>query len=145
MIWTRHITVTTHIIHYTWGLAYHKQVSRAGKSNYIPQIVWDVITCPCPWHMILLCKPSYGGGGRTFHVLPRQVESLKCWYTIYVVCFGRRIYIDRSSATETNRCMNIVGCCRFVSNGDHYLTNQLHLQRVLFRNPWDLNDRSAWH
>ena len=24
------------------------QISRAGTSNYIPQILWDVITCPCP-------------------------------------------------------------------------------------------------
>ena len=26
-----------------------KQVSRAGTSNYIPQKLWDVITCPCAW------------------------------------------------------------------------------------------------
>ena len=27
--------------------------SRAGTSNYIPQILWDVITCPCPWYLLL--------------------------------------------------------------------------------------------
>ena len=26
------------------------QVLRAGTSNYIPHILWAVITCPCPWH-----------------------------------------------------------------------------------------------
>ena len=28
-----------------------KQVLRAGTSNYIPQFLWDVITCPCPWYL----------------------------------------------------------------------------------------------
>ena len=30
-----------------------KQVSKAETNNYIPQIVWDVITCPCPWYLLL--------------------------------------------------------------------------------------------
>ena len=30
-----------------------KQVSSAGTSNYIPQILWDVITCSCPWYLLL--------------------------------------------------------------------------------------------
>ena len=30
-----------------------KQVSGAGKSNSIPQILWDGITCPCPWYLLL--------------------------------------------------------------------------------------------
>ena len=30
-----------------------RQVSRAGTSNYIPHILWDVITCPCPWYLLL--------------------------------------------------------------------------------------------
>ena len=32
---------------------WYQQISRAGTSNYIPQYLWDVITCPCPryfWH-----------------------------------------------------------------------------------------------
>ena len=28
------------------------QVSRAGTSNYIPQYLCDVITCPCPWYLL---------------------------------------------------------------------------------------------
>ena len=36
-----------------WGVLCQKQVSRAGTSNYIPQILWDVITCPCPWYLLL--------------------------------------------------------------------------------------------
>ena len=29
-----------------------KQVSRAGTSNYIPQYLWDVITCTWPWYLL---------------------------------------------------------------------------------------------
>ena len=32
-----------------WELACQKQVSRTGASYYIPQYVWDVITCHCHW------------------------------------------------------------------------------------------------
>ena len=41
-----------------------KQVSRAGPINYIPQYLWDVITCPCPWYLLQSsqlnwCKSDY--------------------------------------------------------------------------------------
>ena len=42
-----------------WGPVCQKQVSRAGSSNYIPQILWDVITCPYPWYLLLAHKSSY--------------------------------------------------------------------------------------
>ena len=32
---------------------YLKQISRVRTSNHIPQILWDVITCPCPWFVLL--------------------------------------------------------------------------------------------
>ena len=31
-----------------------KQASRTGTSIYIPQILWDVITSPCPWYLPML-------------------------------------------------------------------------------------------
>ena len=31
-----------------WRPVYQKRVSGAGTSNYTPQYLWDVITCPCP-------------------------------------------------------------------------------------------------
>ena len=36
-----------------WGMMCQKQGSRAGTSNYILQYLWDVITCPCPWYLLL--------------------------------------------------------------------------------------------
>ena len=48
--WTHHIT---------WGVLCQEPVSRTGTSNYIRQILWDVITCPCPWYLLLAQHPSY--------------------------------------------------------------------------------------
>ena len=42
-----------------WRLAWQKQVARAGTSNYIPQYLWDVITCPCPRYLLLVHMSSY--------------------------------------------------------------------------------------
>ena len=42
-----------------WVVLSQKQVSRAGTSNYIPQYLWDVITCPCPWYLLLAQHSSY--------------------------------------------------------------------------------------
>ena len=36
-----------------------KQVWAARTSKYIPQILWDVITCPCPWYLLLAQRSSY--------------------------------------------------------------------------------------
>ena len=35
------------------GVLHQKQTARARTNNYIPQILWDVITCSCPWYLIL--------------------------------------------------------------------------------------------
>ena len=40
-------------------LAKITDVSRAATSNYIPQILWDVIMCPCPWYPLQARKSSY--------------------------------------------------------------------------------------
>ena len=32
----------------------------AGTSNYTPQYLWEIITCPCPWYLLLAHKSSYG-------------------------------------------------------------------------------------
>ena len=35
------------------------RVSRTGTSNYIPQILWDVITCPFPWCLLVVPHFSF--------------------------------------------------------------------------------------
>ena len=41
-----------------WGLASQKQASRVGISNYIPQYLWDVISCPCHLYLLPAHKSS---------------------------------------------------------------------------------------
>ena len=41
------------------GLWARNRYQGAGTSNYIPQHVWDVITYPCPWYLLLAHKASY--------------------------------------------------------------------------------------
>ena len=55
-----------HSIHLSYHSSVHilrfvhrHQVSSATTSNYIPQILWDVITCPCPWHLLLTHRSSH--------------------------------------------------------------------------------------
>ena len=40
------------------GVSCQKQVSRTGTSNYIPQYLWDVIICPCPWYPFVVQHSS---------------------------------------------------------------------------------------
>ena len=46
------------VIH-KWGALCQKQESMAEISNYIPQIMWDVITCSCTWYLFLERHSSY--------------------------------------------------------------------------------------
>ena len=39
-----------------WGVL----LPKAGTSNYIPQYLWDVITCPCPWYLLLTQHSCHG-------------------------------------------------------------------------------------
>ena len=34
------------------GVLCQMQVSRTETNNYIPQFLWDVITCPWPWYLL---------------------------------------------------------------------------------------------
>ena len=54
-----------------------KQVSRAETSNYVPQIIWDVITWPCPWYPLLVTKSSIQSlYSRSFVVVKRRLISV---------------------------------------------------------------------
>ena len=48
-----HTSFCAKLAYTIWGVLYQKQVSRAKINNYIPQILWEVITCPCPWYLLL--------------------------------------------------------------------------------------------
>ena len=78
-----------------WVLVHQMQVSRAGTSNYIPQILWDVITSPCPWYLLLAHKYSIDKrsalhGGREYKLKntpSRWFEMFEQHSMIHVECF----------------------------------------------------------
>ena len=51
------VPLTMHWIYV--DLCSKKPESSAGASNYIPQILWDVITCPRPWYLHFAHNSSY--------------------------------------------------------------------------------------
>ena len=67
--WSYHIGIFMYSsIPWYWGMLCQQLVLRAGISNYIPQYLWDVITFPCPWYLLLaqhsyikICNLHYSG------------------------------------------------------------------------------------
>ena len=88
-----------------WGVLCQKQLSKAGTSNYIPYILWDVITCPCPW-LLLLAQQSACYSFRV-DVIPRDThyrqtsnisKQYNCWslrstWSIACRCCSNYIFI----------------------------------------------------
>ena len=67
----------------TSGVLSKKQVSRSGTSNYIPQILWHVITCPCPWYLLLVQHSSYGSCFyRSIYVHLRMYTVKQWWHSL---------------------------------------------------------------
>ena len=59
-----------------------KQISRAWTSNYIPQILWDVITCPCPWYLHLTHTSPYVWRCRLKHWVWSKWSTFCRWYSL---------------------------------------------------------------
>ena len=64
-------------------------VLRTGTSDHIPQILWDAITCPCPWCLLLA------------HRSPCLVTSIHC--TICIILF--KDYVGQKN------CLNLYSFC----------------------------------
>ena len=69
-----HNNVTCTSPGYISGVLCLKQGSRAGASNYIPQILQDVITCLCIWYLLSLSS------------LKKTTSSHLSWFLILVTC-----------------------------------------------------------
>ena len=61
-----------------------KQVSGACASNYIPQILWNVIACHCPWY--LLCKKQVSGAGASNYIPQILWNVITCPCPWYLLC-----------------------------------------------------------
>ena len=71
------------------------KLSKVWISNYISQILWGVITCPCPWYVLLTHKPSNCG-----HVI--TVTTVKS-HERYGVLNYRQIYCSFNTMFITTK------------------------------------------
>ena len=68
---------------YIWGLLCQKQVSMAGTSNFIPQILWFVITCLCPAsciYVLIFWWTSSMTNLDMKYLFQHSLTSLGCFY-----------------------------------------------------------------
>ena len=131
------------------GLVCQKQVSRARTSNYIPQILWDVITCPCPWYLLLAHK-----------------SSMSCWWvrfydTMHLGCIGSLVdkdhydtwattYLNGNSHIKTlakdqmdhNHTAMKVLDTKVISTLDWYMDNTVYSTVFLYINDYE---NSKWN
>ena len=72
--------------HEIWSVV-PEHVSRARTSKYILQYVWDVITCSCPWYVLLTqhsCTQFYFCGG--------VILSVMCWFMWFISPFSLLLF-----------------------------------------------------
>ena len=79
---TKHYLNQCSRYHVIWRVLCQKQGSRAGTSNYIPQFLWDVITCPCPWYLLLAQHSCYVDINVVYPTLYTQIVRLLCFKMI---------------------------------------------------------------
>ena len=74
--------------------------SRPGTIYYIPQILWDVITCLCHWYLLLAQHSSYGLSGKwnKFH----RHNSKKQWIKTLTFLLGT--WLDYLELERFQRC-----------------------------------------
>ena len=78
--WYIYICFTYH----NWGMSCQKQISRAGASNYIPQILWDVIT----WYLFLA----------------QHCSIIPCSYSMTCRGLVTDVSVNRSSLVQVITC-----------------------------------------
>ena len=131
-----------HVIE-VWGVLSQKQVSRAGKSNYIPHELWDVITCPWPWYLLLAQQSQYllwifwkkidhnvKGLQHTNALVQERCNSIANALELHLSCTNPSIqwwegYIPSGSSFQPHL---IAGCCDLT----HYLIYVASDQKLMF-------------
>ena len=72
-----------------WGFYVRRVVAGAGTSNYIPHILQHVITCPCPWYLLLAQQALYIVDIFLSYLL--KYQSLIYFRSGNIICFQERL------------------------------------------------------
>ena len=60
-----------------WGGLCQKNVSKARTSNYLPRYLWYVISCPCPWYLLLAQQSPCSSVIHSYRSSCKHAASLK--------------------------------------------------------------------
>ena len=115
--------------------ACQKHASRAGTSNYIPQILWDVITCPCPWYLLLPHTSSYID--LNFYTIQRRQNPPQIILKIHKSIAISKLYITWYLKLTTGwSYLTVIGYRRFVRYWDYCETYWTHRCGIEFNIPF---------
>ena len=95
-----------HHCHDIWGRVCHKQVSRVGTGEYISQYLWDVITCLCPWCLLLAHNSSYARIYSMFCFSSHTTVTSHWNHQLY--CLFNRLF--RCTSNKTSK-LRVTGLC----------------------------------
>ena len=66
-----------------WGPVFRKEVSMTRTSDYTPQVLWDIITCPCHLYLLTAHKYSYMLLFDVTFLIPNTYER-NIWKSVYL-------------------------------------------------------------
>ena len=135
-MWSEEITVTLCTIFGTyhqqallmWSVVPQARI-KARKNKYIPQYLWDVVTSPCPWYLVLAQHSWFVPF--TDEYIIRFLLKLFIWFQFYqgefISQYGNT---DRAEFTELFDCLTkywmiFEKCSQFVAWGVIEITWQL--------------------
>ena len=137
-----------HSYGFSWGIVCQKQLSGAWTRNYIPQYLWDVITCPHPWYLFLAHESSYKLIYEIFSLLYRcRLAGMVCFLwqvSRAILCniISEYKYTANTMMTSSNGSIFLVTghlCGKFtgprwISSFDVFF--DLRLNKRLSKQPW---------
>ena len=145
MLW-RHVKRKFCIKTHTWSVWHQKQVSHAGKSNYISQYMYNM-----PWVVNTTCKPFYAFTN-IFMILCllnrfakftsiRQYTSkiamqLQIFCVLKSACVGEMLYIDKLIAVPTLDWSHTTSTCLLTSQWIDQTAREPTLIRISLEQIW---------
>ena len=81
-----------------------KQVSRVGTKNYIPQNMWDLITCPWPRYLLLAHQSSLICRRGT---IPHEAKYVQHTSLLRSLLFSQHSTTNYWSIPKLQRCVNV--------------------------------------
>ena len=77
---------------------------KAGTSNSLPQILWDVITCPCPWYLLLAQHSSHRVHPTKYIIVHGSSFVVYCISLVVITCILQGYFIGTGAIILLPQC-----------------------------------------